>query len=72
MFDSSAQYEGISVNNVLLKGPGLNNDLLGILISFRREKIAVTADIQHLLLCSQGGAQRLPEVSVVPRQQLGQ
>ncbi|KAL0168120.1 hypothetical protein M9458_036342, partial [Cirrhinus mrigala] len=51
VFDSSAQYEGISLNSVLLKGPDLNNNLLGILIRFRKEKIAVTADIQHMYYC---------------------
>ncbi|KAK0153094.1 hypothetical protein N1851_005228 [Merluccius polli] len=49
VFDSSAQHEGISLNNVLLKGPDLNN-LLGVLIRFRKE-IAVTADIQHMYYC---------------------
>lgn len=51
VFDSSAQYEGISLNSVLLKGPDQNNDLLGVLIRFRKEKIAVTADIQHMFYC---------------------
>lgn len=37
VFDSSAQYEG--------------NDLLGVLIRFRKEKIAVAADIQHMFYC---------------------
>lgn len=56
VFDSSAQFDRISLNNVLLKGPDLNNDLLGVLIRFRKEKIAVTADIQHVLLlhCQRG------------------
>ncbi|XDV17737.1 hypothetical protein PO909_023556 [Leuciscus waleckii] len=51
VFDSSAQYEGVSLNSVLLKGPDQNNDLLGVLIRFRKEKIAVTADIQHMFYC---------------------
>lgn len=51
VFDSSAQHEGISLNNVLLKGPDLNNNLLGVLTRFRKEKIAVTADIQHMYYC---------------------
>lgn len=51
VFDSSAQHDGISLNNVLLKGPDLNNNLLGVLIRFRKEKIAVTADIQHMYYC---------------------
>jgi hypothetical protein len=40
-----------SLNNVLLTGPDLSNSLLGVLLRFRREMIAVTADIQHMFHC---------------------
>lgn len=48
VFNSSAQYEGVSLNDVLLTCPDLNNTLLGVLICFREEFIAVTADIQQM------------------------
>ncbi|XP_075534522.1 uncharacterized protein LOC142568489 [Dermacentor variabilis] len=48
VFDSSAQYEGVSLNNVLLTGPDLTNNLVGILIRFRQEPVAVTADVQQM------------------------
>jgi hypothetical protein len=48
VFDSSAQWQGISLNQVLLSGPNLTNDLLGILMRFRHGPIAVTADIQQM------------------------
>lgn len=51
VFDSSAQYNGISLNNVLLTGPDLNNSLLGVLIRFRKEQVAVTADIEQMFYC---------------------
>ncbi|KAM9771204.1 uncharacterized protein ACBT44_004535 [Syngnathus typhle] len=51
VFDSSAQSNGLSLNNVLLTGPDLNNSLIGVLIRFRREKIAVTADIEQMFHC---------------------
>lgn len=37
------------MNDVLLSGPDLNNALLGVLMRFRKENIAVTADIQQML-----------------------
>ncbi|XP_053367622.1 uncharacterized protein LOC128541295 [Clarias gariepinus] len=51
VFDSSAKYEGTSLNDVLLSGPDLNNTLLGVLIRFRKEHVAITADIQHMFYC---------------------
>ncbi|KAJ8333793.1 hypothetical protein SKAU_G00411120 [Synaphobranchus kaupii] len=51
VFDSSAKYQGISLNDILLKGPDLNNTLLGVLIRFRREPIAVTTDVQQMFYC---------------------
>lgn len=34
VFDSSAQYHSISMNDVLPTGPDLNNSLVGILLRF--------------------------------------
>ncbi|KAL3983862.1 FRAS1-related extracelluar matrix protein 1/2 [Sarotherodon galilaeus] len=51
VFDSSASYEGVSLNDVLLTGPDLNNSLLGVLMRFRKEQVAITADIEHMFHC---------------------
>lgn len=51
VFYSSAKYEGTSLNDVLLSRPDLNNTLLGVLIHFRKEHVAITADIQHMFYC---------------------
>ena len=48
VFNSSAQKQSISLNDVLLSGPDLNNSLLGVLLRFRRELVAVTADIEQM------------------------
>lgn len=51
VFDSSAQEDGVSLNSVLLTGPDLNNSLIGVLLRFRKESIAVMADIQQMFHC---------------------
>ncbi|XP_056000809.1 uncharacterized protein LOC130046450 [Ostrea edulis] len=51
VFDSSAKYEGFSLNDVLLSGPDLTNSLLGVLMRFRREPVAVMADVQQMFYC---------------------
>ena len=48
VFDSSAKYENISLNDVLLSGPDMINPLLGILLGFRKEIVAVTAYIEKM------------------------
>ncbi len=48
VFDSSAKYQGVSLNDVMLTGPDLTNNLLGILLRFRKEPVAVTADVQQM------------------------
>lgn len=51
VFDSSAKYEGVSLNSVLLQGPDLTNSLLGILLRFRRELVAVSVDVEQMFYC---------------------
>lgn len=36
---------------MLLTGPDLNNSLLGVLLRFRKEKVAILADIQQMFHC---------------------
>lgn len=48
VFDASAMYQDISLNSVLLQGLDMMNSLLGILLRFRRERIAITMDVQHM------------------------
>ena len=51
MFDSSAEFDGVSLNKELLSGPDLANNLHGILIRFRQHNVTVTCDIQHMFYC---------------------
>lgn len=48
VFDSSAKFGNTSLNKVLLQGPDLNNSLLGVLLRFRKNCIAASADIQQM------------------------
>ena len=45
LFDSTAKYEGVCLNDTLLKGPDLTNDLVGVLLRFP----ALTADIKQMI-----------------------
>ena len=54
VFDSSCEFEGVSLNKVLLPGPDLMNNLIGVLMRFRKENIAVMCDIEqmfHSFIC---------------------
>lgn len=48
VFDCAAAQDGISLNSQVRQGPDLNKKLLGVLIRFREEDIAVTADIEAM------------------------
>ena len=45
VFDCATRYNGVSLNSQLLQCPDLTNNLVGVLIRFREEPIAVMADI---------------------------
>ena len=48
VFDSSAEFEGVSLNKRLLPGPDMMNSLLGVLIRLRTESTAVMCDIEQM------------------------
>ena len=48
VFDCSAQFNGVSLNDYLLQGPDFMNDLLGILCRFRKESVAFMTDIKSM------------------------
>ena len=48
VFNSSANFRGHVLNDYWAKGPDLLNNLLGILIRFREEKVAITGDIKKM------------------------
>lgn len=48
VFDSSAKHHGISLNSVLISGPDLLNNPVGVLLRFRKEPVAAIADIQQM------------------------
>lgn len=45
VFDSSAKCKDISLNDVLLTGPELAKSLVGILLRFRKDRVAIAGDI---------------------------
>ena len=48
VFDCAAEYEGTSLNKRVLQGPDLTNKLLGVLLRFREEPVAVMGDIEGM------------------------
>ena len=45
----SAEYRGTSLNSQLISGPGLTNQLVGVLTTFRKKQVAYIADIETML-----------------------
>ena len=48
VFDAASKFDGVSLNDNLLTGPELLNNLVGILLRFRSGKIGVMADVQQM------------------------
>ena len=48
VFDCSSQYKGNSINQNLLSGPDLTNQLIAVLHRFRFEPVASVADIKGM------------------------
>ena len=48
MFDSAAKFRNTSLNDQLLQGPDFTNSLVGVLLRFREERVALMADIEKM------------------------
>ena len=49
VFDCTATFNGISLNSLLIPGPNLvNNLVVGVLLRFRSENIAIADDIEKM------------------------
>ncbi|XP_066984694.1 uncharacterized protein [Macrobrachium rosenbergii] len=48
VFDCSAKYQGSSLNDKLMQGPDMTNSLIGVLIRFRLERVALMGDIESM------------------------
>ena len=51
VFDSSAKFRGVSLNDCLYQGPDDTNRLTGVLMRFRHNAVAFSADIQTMFHC---------------------
>ena len=50
VYDASSEINGISLNDILLKGPLLTAELFSILLRFRTKNLALVADIEKAFL----------------------
>ena len=52
VFDAAARYNNVSINDLMLPGPKLQNDLVKILLQFCKEPIVLIADIPEMFFAS--------------------
>ena len=48
VFDCSAKFREISLNDCLYQEPDLTNSFIGVLLRFRQERIAIQGDIESM------------------------
>ena len=48
VFDTSCEFEGVSLNKVFLPGPDLMSNLIGVLMRFPKDNIAVMCNIKQM------------------------
>ena len=48
VFDCATEYQGASLNKMLMQGPDLVNSLVAVLLRFRKDKIAIISDIEAM------------------------
>ena len=48
VYDAAARFAGTALNKELLRGPLLNNSLVGVLMRFRKDEVAVASDIESM------------------------
>jgi hypothetical protein len=48
VFDCAAKFKEKSLNNNLLRGPDLMNNLVGVILRFRQARVAIAADIEAM------------------------
>ena len=48
VFDSGARFKDVALNDLLLKGPDLNNSLIGVLLRFSNDVVALSCDIKQM------------------------
>ena len=49
VFDCSTEYNGVFINKKLMSGSNLTNQIISILVKFRKDFVAVMADIEAML-----------------------
>ena len=48
VFECSAKYQGVCLNNYLLPGPDLTNKLFGVILRFWREQVTIQGDVKGM------------------------
>ncbi|XP_064624611.1 uncharacterized protein LOC135486058 [Lineus longissimus] len=48
VYDAAAMFEGTSLNDEMLPGPNLRNDIVKILLNFRRRPVALVGDVKEM------------------------
>ena len=56
VFDSAAKCNELSLNDTLVKGATIMNSLIGVLIRFRKNRIALVADVEAMFHQVKSGA----------------